>query len=138
MSIQEERMARRTTGTLTEVELEFMQILWLLNHAAPEDLQNALLERGRDLTGGSIRKMLLILMKKGYVKRVRDGKKYIYSPRVPQEQANRSMLTELMNRAFGGSASILVATLLSSSTVPEEDINSIEKLIAERKKEARK
>ncbi|MCE5248627.1 BlaI/MecI/CopY family transcriptional regulator [bacterium] len=130
-------MARRAAGTLTEVELEFMQMLWSLKQAAPEDMQNALLEKGRELTGGSVRKMLLILMKKGYVQRIREGKKYVYSAQVPQEQAKRSMLNELMDRAFGGSASILVATLLKSSSVPEDDIVKIERLIAEHKKEKR-
>ena len=131
-------MARRTTNTLTEVELEFMQILWSKKEAAPEDLQNTLLEKGRTLTGGSIRKMLSILMKKGYVKREKQGKKYVYSPKVQQEQANRNMLREFMNRAFDGSASLMVAALFDSQPVPEEDIAHIERLIAEHKKEARK
>ena len=61
-------MARHTTKTLTEVELEFMQILWTEDEASPEDIQKNLLQKGRTLTGGTIRKMLSILMKKGYVK----------------------------------------------------------------------
>ena len=131
-------MARRTTNTLTEVELEFMHILWSEKEASPEDLQNALLKKGRTLTGGSIRKMLSILLKKGYVKRKKEGKKYIYSPQVRQEQAKRTMLHELMNRAFDGSASLMVAALFDNQTVPEEDIEKIERLIADHKKENRK
>ena len=128
-------MARHTTSTLTEVELEFMQILWSKKEASPEDMQKALLQNGRSLTGGSIRKMLLILMKKGYVKRVKQGKKFVYSVKVHQHQANRSMINELMNRAFNGSASLMVAALLDSRNISEEDIDRIEQLIAERKKE---
>ena len=131
-------MARRKTKTLTEVELEFMQILWSNNEASPEDMQKALVKKGTNLTGGSIRKMLLILMKKGYVERVKQGKKYVYSAKVHQDQANRSMIHDLLNRAFGGSPSLMVATLLDNRTVSDEDIGKIEQLIAERKKEARK
>ena len=131
-------MARRTKSTLTEVELEFMQILWTDIKASPEDLKNALVKKGRTLTGGSVRKMLSILMKKGYVERVKQGKKYVYSAKVRQAQANKSMIHDLLNRAFGGSPSLMVATLLDNRTVSDEDIEKIEKLITERKKEARK
>ncbi|MFC1508933.1 BlaI/MecI/CopY family transcriptional regulator [Candidatus Omnitrophota bacterium] len=131
-------MARRKSVTLTEVELEFMHILWELEEAAPEDLRTALIEQGRTLTGGSVRKMLSILMKKGFVTRKRLGKKYIYSAHVPQEQAKGSIIHELLDRTFGGSASLMFATLLESRDIPDEDVKKIEQLIAERKKEARK
>lgn len=130
-------MARRTSSTLTEVELEFMHILWAIKEASPEDMQKALLQNNRSLTGGSIRKMLLILMKKGYVKRVKQGKKFIYSPKIQQKQANRRMISELINRAFDGSSLLMVAALLDSRNV-SDDIEKIEQLIAERKKERRK
>ncbi|MBN1294846.1 MAG: BlaI/MecI/CopY family transcriptional regulator [Candidatus Latescibacteria bacterium] len=128
-------MARRISNTLTEVELEFMQILWSHKEAAPEDIKQALNVKGRTLTGGSIRKMLLILMKKEYVERIKEGKKYIYRAKVKQTNAKKSMILELLDRAFGGSAFQMFATLLESSEVPEEDIKKIEKLIGERKKE---
>ena len=127
-------MARRSTPTLTEVELEFMQLLWAEREVSPEDIQNALLERSRTLTGGSIRKMLSILMRKGYVNRKKEGKKYLYTARVGQEQAKKSMIRELLNRAFGGSASLMFATLIEGRDVPDEDLKTIERLIAERKK----
>jgi len=131
-------MARRTTPTLTEVELEFMQLLWAVREVSPEDIQNALLEKGRTLTGGSIRKMLSILMRKGYVLRKKEGKKFLYSARIGQEQAKKSMVRELLNRAFGGSASLMFATLIGGQDVPDEDLKAIERLIAEHKKGERK
>ncbi|MFC1606486.1 BlaI/MecI/CopY family transcriptional regulator [Candidatus Latescibacterota bacterium] len=129
-------MARRQSGTLTEVELEFMQVLWKDGEAAPEDVQKALLDSGRSLTGGSIRKMLSILVRKGYVSRKKQGKKYVYSPNILEEQAKTSMIRELVNRAFGGSASLMVATLIESGgDIPADDLRKIERIIAERKKE---
>ncbi len=131
-------MARRLSNTLTEVELEFMQVLWSRKEAAPEDIRHILNEKGRTLTGGSIRKMLLILVKKGYVERVRDGKKYLYRTKVKQTSAKTNMVFDLLDRAFGGSASQMFAALLDSRIVPEEDIEKIQKMIDERKKEEQK
>ena len=131
-------MARRKTRTLTEVELEFMQVLWSNKEASPEDMQKVLEKKDAILTGGSIRKMLQILMRKGYVKRVKQGKKYVYSAKVQQEQAHKSMICDLLNRAFEGSFSHMVAALMDIQNVSDEDIVKIEQLIKKRKKEARK
>jgi len=127
-------MARRTTNTLTEVELEFMHILWATKEASPEDMQKALLQNNRSLTGGSIRKMLLILMNKSYVSRRKEGKKYLYRAAVGNAAAKRSMVGDLLDRAFGGSAALMVAALLDRGNVPAEDLDHIERLIAARKK----
>ena len=128
-------MVQRKTAKLTEVELEFMQVLWSKGKATPEDIRNVLLERGRHLTGGSIRKVLLIMLRKGFVERTKQGKGYVYEAMVKKEQAHRSLIHDLVNRAFGGSASLMLATLLGSSMVSEDDINQMEQLITERKRE---
>ena len=131
-------MARRTSRVLTEVELEFMQILWDRGEATPEKIQDDLKERGRILTGGSIRKVLSILMKKGYVERRKQGKGFSHRASVQEKQAHGSMIRDLMNRAFDGSPSLMVAALLDAGSVPDEDMKTIERLITERKKEAGK
>ena len=128
-------MARRPTKTLTEVELEFMQILWEHGEAAPDGIQEVLVEAGRDITGGSIRKVLSILMRKGYVTRRKEGKSYYYSPIVGKERAQGGLVGDVLDRAFGGSAAHLVAALLDSQRVPEEDLDAIERLIAKRRQE---
>ena len=71
-------MARRKSPTFTEVELEFMQIIWAHGEVSTEDIQIALREQGRDLSDGSIRKILSILMNKGHLNRRRVGRGFIY------------------------------------------------------------
>jgi hypothetical protein len=56
-------MARRKTRTLTEVELEFMQAVWAADReVTTEDVLDALRRQGRELAGGSVRKVLSILL----------------------------------------------------------------------------
>ena len=78
-------MARRKSTTLTEVELEFMQEIWAQGEVSTDDIQKALSEKGRDLTDGSIRKILSILLHKGYLDRRRDGRGFLYCARVPEK-----------------------------------------------------
>ena len=70
------------------------------------------------------------------MKRKKLGKKYVYSAKIQKDQANRSMIHYLLDRAFGGSPSLMVAALLDTKPIPAEDVEKIERLIAEHKKEA--
>ena len=128
-------MARRKSRTFTEVELEFMQILWSAGEATPDDIQNALAGIGRSLTGGSIRNILAILVEKGYITRRKKRKTHLYKPRVHEEQAKKSFVQDILSRVFDGSESLMVAALLKNREIDRKEIDEIERLINERKKE---
>ena len=129
-------MARRKARTLTEVELEFMLVVWGMGEVRTEDVLSALGKQGRDLSDGSVRKILSILVRKGYLSRRREGRGFVYWATVPEEQAKRSMLVDLLKRAFGGSAALMVASLLDTREVRRRDIEEIGRLIAEHEREA--
>ena len=127
-------MAGRKSSTFTEVELEFMQIIWEHGEVSTEDVLNALKKRDRKLSDGSVRKIFSILMNKGHITRKRNGRGFLYRAKVHQNQANKRMIKDLLSRAFGNSASLLVAALLDSSKVSDEEILEIKQLIAERER----
>ena len=127
-------MARRTSPTFTEVELEFMQVIWTLGEVSTEIMQNALHDQGRDLSDGSIRKILSILLRKGHLTRRRVGRNFLYKANVHKNQAHRNMVQDLLKRAFDGSVSLMAAALLDSRDLRDDDIEEIKRLIAEREK----
>ena len=131
-------MAGRRSRTFTEVELEFMQVIWAQGEVTTEDVQDALRKQGRRLSDGSIRKVLSILVGKGYASRRPKGRGFLYRAKVPAGKANRKMVLDLLERAFGGSAALMVASLLDSRAVRKKDIKEIKRLIAEREGEGRK
>ena len=128
-------MAGRRSRTLTEVELEIMQVIWPAGEITSEEVREVLKKQGHDLKDGSVRKMLLILLNKGYIDRRKEGNAFIYRAKVPEGQANRSMALDLLKRAFGGSASLMMATLFDAQAVTKKDIEQIKRLIAEREEE---
>ena len=131
-------MTRKKSRTLTDGELEFMQVLWAANEATPDDIQNALAEIGRFVTGGTIRNVLGTLMKKGYVTRKKRGKAFVYKAHVGKDQAAQSLVYDLLTRAFGGSESLMVASLLSNREVRKEEIKEIMRLIADQAREEKR
>ena len=123
-------MARRASRTLTEVELEFMQAVWERGEVTSDDLRRGLAERGRALADGSVRKVLGILVRKGYLERRRDGRGFLYRAVVEKAKARRSIMTDLLDRVFGGSSALLVASLLDEREVRPRDVAAIKRLIA--------
>ena len=130
-------MGRRRSRTLTEVELQFMQVIWDAEDASAEEVRDALAKQKYRLTNGSVRKILSILLTKGYLTRRKFSHRYLYQAQVSRERANRSLLEDLYDRAFGGSATYMVAALLDSRMVKDGDLKKIKKLIAEKEREAR-
>jgi BlaI family penicillinase repressor len=127
-------MARRKALTLTEVELEFMHVIWDAGQVTTEDVQTALRRQGRALADGSIRKVLAILLAKGYLWRQPQRRGFIYGAKVPREQANRHMVLDLVKRAFGGSAALMVSTLIDGLPLSEAELRRVKRLITEREK----
>jgi len=122
-------MARWKSRTLTEGELDFMRVLWALGEATPDEMQEALAGEGRPLTGGTVRNVLAVLREKGYVARKRKGKTHRYRATVDEEQALHEMAKDLLEKAFGGSESLMVASLLKNRDVDAGEIERIRRLI---------
>ena len=122
-------MPGRRSTTFTEVELEFMQLIWELGETTTEEMQNALKEQGRDLSDGSIRKILSILVEKGHADRRKEGRGYVYFAKTVRQEGRSTMLRDLLDRAFEGSVPSMVAALLGEKSVSRKDLKKIRELI---------
>lgn len=118
----------------TEGEMDFMKVLWDIGEATPEEIQKALHKQGRALTHGTIRNVLVVMIEKGYVTRRKKGKVYLYQTKIDKDQAQKKMAQNLLVNAFNGSESLMMGALLKNRDVRAEELDEIERLIAERKK----
>ena len=130
-------MARRKSRTPTELELEIMQAIWNEGEATVKDISDRLSQAGRPLALPSIRTMLSILQDKGYVKRRREGRGYVYRAVVSGDQARKRILRDIFERAFDGSASHLVTALVNAGMVSKKELEEARRLIEEREKETK-
>lgn len=128
-------MARRKASTFTEVELEFMHVVWESGEVSTEDVQRVLRRSGRGLSDGSVRKVLSILVKKGHLTRRKAGRSFLYKAKIPQKKANIKMVQDLLKRGFRGSPSLMVAALLENRALGKRDLKKIQELITKYEKE---
>ena len=122
-------MPRRKQRTFTEFELEIMHVLWQQEEVTVEEVRRAFEEAGRPLALPTIRTMLAILRKKGYVTRRRCGRGHVYRATVSADQARKCILKDILERAFEGSALSLVAALVNTKMVSRKELEKIRELI---------
>ena len=125
-------MARRKSSTLTEVELELMDILWKMGTATVGEIVDAL-PKDRDLAYSSVLTMMRILEQKGYVEHKKESRAYVYLPLVNRKQAQDSVVSYLLKRFFNGSPELLVVNLLENEDVDPDEIKRLKRMIEKSK-----
>ena len=128
-------MPRQKSRTFTDVELEFMKILWDHEEITPDEVRNALSQNGRTISIGSIRNVLSIMMKKGYITRKKKGKAYLYEAKIMRKKARKTMIQDLLVHAFDGSESEVVAALLDNHRINRREFDEIKRLIEDYREE---
>ena len=123
-------MPPRKSATLTEAELRLMEILWDKGLATVQQLLDGLTERS-PLAYNSVLTTIRILEKKGYVKHVKDGRAFLYSPLIERKEATRSEIRRLVNRFFGDSQELLVLNILEDRGMDAAQIDRLRKMLQE-------
>ena len=122
-------MARRKSETLTEVELELMDVLWNKGEATVTDIVEALPEER--LAYSSVLTMMRILEQKGYVAHEKEGRAFIYRPLVNRREAQQSVIGYLLRRFFDNSPEQLVVNLLEHENLGPREVKRLKKMIGE-------
>jgi predicted transcriptional regulator len=85
----------------------------------------------------AIRTQLTILEKKGHVRHVSDGTRYIYEPLVAREQMGRRAIDTLLKTFYGNSVEGVVAAILDQEDVAPDVLDRLAKLIDKAREEGR-
>lgn len=129
-------MAKQNLPKPTEAELAILQVLWQRGPSTVRDVTEALQkERGTGYT--TALKLMQIMTDKGLVRRNDSQRTHVYEAVAPAEQTQRQLVSDLLQRAFGGSAHKLVMQALSSKRASREDLAEIRKLLDDMEKNAR-
>jgi BlaI family transcriptional regulator, penicillinase repressor len=119
-------------ATLTPQELEIMKLVWQLHSATVRDVYEALLKR-RKIAYTTVMTMMKILETKGYLKKHRQDRAFVYRPAQPKGQIIGGMIREFLDRVFNGSAEPLLVHLVRSRHIREKDWQKIMRMIEEAK-----
>jgi BlaI family penicillinase repressor len=127
-------MPRPTAEQPTELELQFLKILWEKSPQPVREIRDMLAETGRDIAHTSVITTLNTMVKKRFLTRKKAGKAFLFAPRVTREQVSRSVLGDVVNRVFDGSAMAVLTGLFEQSDINPNELKELRKLIDQRMK----
>ena len=117
-------MARPKHEHPTPGELEVLNVLWERGPCSVRQVMETL-NRRRRRAYTSVMSLLGVMTEKGLLKRKLRGRGYLYEPRVDREKTIGQMLQDLLSRAFEGSATCLVASLLDEASPSQRELEEI-------------
>lgn len=123
-------MARHKTPGPTDRELAILGVLWERGPSTVRQVNEAI---SADRTTGytTTLKLMQIMTEKGLVVRDESDRTHVYKANVAEEQTQRQLVGDLMDRAFGGSARKLVMQALAAKKVSAAELARIRQLLDE-------
>ena len=120
----------------TDAELAILRVLWERGPSTVRQVHEVLVVRVGQTAYTTALKLLQIMTEKGLVRRDDTDRTHVYTHRLSEEQTQRQLVRDLLDRAFGGSSSKLVMQALNARRATPEELGEIRKLI-EARREAR-
>ncbi len=127
-------MAKRSVLKPTDAELAILRILWKHGPSTVRQV-NEVAATDRPIGYTTTLKLLQIMTEKGLTVREEMGRSHVYATSHEEEVMQRRLLDDLLERAFGGSASKLVMQALATRPTSPGERDEIRRLIAEKSNE---
>ena len=127
-------MAKRSVLKPTDAELAILRILWKHGPSTVRQV-NEVAATDRPIGYTTTLKLLQIMTEKGLTVREEMGRSHVYAASHEEEVMQRRLLDDLLERAFGGSASKLVMQALATRPTSTRERDEIRRLIAEKSNE---
>src|SRR5207248_5567823 len=96
----------------TDAELAILRVLWTRGPSTVRQVAEAM---GREAGYTTVLKLLQIMTEKKLVRRDESTRTHVYEAAYSEDQTQRHLVADLLNRVFDGSAAKLVVQALAAS-----------------------
>jgi predicted transcriptional regulator len=121
-------MLKRKTMSLTNAEHRIMEVIWAKGSATVADVVEAL--NGEDAYT-TILTLMRILKAKGYLSSRKEGRAFVFVPKVDRNTIAKKAVHQLLAKFFAGSPSELVLSFLREEELTPEELEVIKQKIAD-------
>ena len=115
---------------ISEAESVVMDVLWRTHPLGAEEVVAALAD-SRHWQEATIKTLLNRLLNKGAIAAEKEGRRYLYSPRLKREDWVLEESRGLLDRLFDGRVAPLVAHFSEQRKLSRKDIADLRKLLEE-------
>lgn len=117
---------------LGELELAVMEVLWRRSPGTVKDVGQALVNR--DLAYTTIMTTMDRLFKKGLLRREKQSHAFVYAPTMTRGEYDRRLVAGVLSGLPTASQDALLSGFLDFAAADDSVLDSLERLIAERKR----
>ena len=121
---------QRQTPRPTDAELEILKVLWQRGPSTVREVHDVLNET-KPTGYTTVLKLLQIMGEKGLVRRDEQQRAHVYEAELEQEQTERQLVGDMLERVFDGSAAKLVMRALATKKTNARVLTAIRQLLNE-------
>lgn len=121
-------MSKQPLPKPTEGELAILRVLWRRGASTVREVLDEL-NKTQETGYTTVLKMMQIMTDKRLLERDDAERTHVFKPRLAEEETQRQLVTDLLDRAFNGSAKKLVLQALSTGKASTKDIAEITRLL---------
>ncbi|MEP2717356.1 BlaI/MecI/CopY family transcriptional regulator [Pseudophaeobacter sp.] len=122
---------KQDNSLLTEVELEFMTVVWATGGGTVREIL-AVLNQAQERAYTSVATVLKIMEQKGFLTSERADRSLIYRPAIPKTEYQKTSLKNLSSKLFNDTPAALVARLVEDEEVTDDMLVEMRALLNER------
>ncbi|OIQ32577.1 MAG: transcriptional regulator [Alphaproteobacteria bacterium MedPE-SWcel] len=122
---------KQNHSLLTEVELEFMTVVWEMGQGSVRDIL-AELNKVQERAYTSVATVLKIMEQKGFLTSERIDRSFVYHPAIPKSDYQKTSLKNLSSKLFNGAPAALVARLVDDEDITDDMLEEMRALLNER------
>jgi BlaI family transcriptional regulator, penicillinase repressor len=120
----------------TVMELAILRVLWERGPSTVREVCDVL-DSQKSTGYTTVLKLLQIMTAKGMVVRNEEARAHVYVARQPAESTKRQLVSDLVQRAFAGSASQLMMHALSGKKTSRDEIEEIRRMLDEHERKTK-
>ncbi len=124
----------QTKKLLTDLEADVMQLVWQKGSVTVRDVYEAI-QSTRPLAYTTIMTVLSKLAEKDILECLKQGRAYVYHPKVSKKEAAQRNVAKLLQKFFNGSPYALVAHLIDVNAISPDELLSLQRLLDSKQKE---
>ena len=122
-------MASTVPPRPTDAELAILRVLWSKGPSTVRQVHDVI-TTGRELAYTTVLKLLQIMTDKGLTTRESLGLQHVYTARRTEQDTQRQLVKDLLDRAFAGSTSQLVMQALATTAASPDELKEIRRLLS--------
>ena len=128
-------MLETTPLNITDAEWEVMRVVWANKYVTSREIRDVL-EVEKDWKSATIKTLLGRLVDKGALRTEKDGRRFIYSAVVTEQESMATFTDDILSRVCNKRSGNVIGDIVERTELSKSDIAMLKELLDEKEKTA--